>query len=208
MFEGQVRDPGGRTLLVARDRFGVKPVYRWPGNDGSLLLASEVKALLAHPQVRVAASAERCAGFLRAGPRAWDAATEFEGITRFPPGHWAELSLDAPARLRPQPFWQRPLAADPGEPFDARRADDLANRYVDLLDDAVRLRLRADVRVGTALSGGLDSSSIAWLVNRTLRRDGQDARQEVFSSVYRGEGVRDADESAFLARLADQLPVP
>jgi len=207
MWAFALLDAERRTLLVARDRFGVKPLYLWQGDDGSLLLASEVKALLVHPQVRVAASAERCIGFLRAGPRTWDEATEFEGITRFPPGHWAELSLDAPARLRPQPFWQRPPAADPNEPFDARRADDLAHRYVDLLDDAVRLRLRADVRVGTALSGGLDSSSIAWLVNRTLRREGQDARQEVFSSVYRGEGVRNADESGFIDRVAGQLQV-
>ncbi len=200
-------DTERRTLLVARDRFGVKPLYVWQGGDGSLLLASEIKALLVHPKVRAAASTERCVALLRTGPRAWEEATEFEGITRFPPGHWAELSLDSPAPLRPQRYWQRPPVADPGEPFDARRADHLAGRYVELLDDAVRLRLRADVRVGTALSGGLDSSSIAWLVNRSLRRDGKDARQEVFSSVYRGEGLRAADESAFIARVAEQLQV-
>ena len=200
-------DAERRTLLVARDRFGVKPLYLWQGGDGSLLLASEIKALLVHPKVRAAASTERCVDFLRSGPRAWDAATEFEGITRFPAGHWAEVSLDLPSPLRPQPFWRRPAAADPAEPFDARRADHFAGRYVELLEDAVRLRLRADVRVGTALSGGLDSSSIAQLVNRSLRRDGKDSRQEVFSSVYRGEGVRAADESGFIARVAGQLEV-
>jgi asparagine synthase (glutamine-hydrolysing) len=207
MWAFAVLDTERRTLLVARDRFGVKPLYLWQADDGSLLLASEIKALLVHPRVRAAASAGRCVEFLRAGPRAWDTATEFEGITRFPAGHWAELSLDAPAPLRPQPFWQRPPAADAAEPFDARRADELAGRYVELLDDAVRLRLRADVRVGTALSGGLDSSSIAWLVNRSLRRDGRGEQQEVFSSVYPGEGVRVADESAFIARVARQLQV-
>ena len=207
MWAFAVLDTERRTLLVARDRFGVKPLYLWQGGDGSLLMASEIKALLVHPQVRAAASAERCLAFLRDGPRAWEAGTEFEGITRFPAGHWAELDLDAPAPLRPQPFWQRPPAADPAEPFDTRRAEQLSARYVELLDDAVRLRLRADVRVGTALSGGLDSSSIAQLVNRSLRRSGKDARQETFSSVYRGEGVRAADESGFIARVAERLEV-
>jgi asparagine synthase (glutamine-hydrolysing) len=207
MWAFAVLDTERRTLLVARDRFGVKPLYAWQGGDGSLLLASEIKALLVHPKVRAAASTERCVAFLRDGPRGWQPATEFEGITRFPAGHWAEVSLDSPGPLRPQPFWQRPAPADPAQPFDARRADQLAGRYVELLDDAVRLRLRADVRVGTALSGGLDSSTIALLVNRSLRRGGQDARQEVFSSVYRSEGVRSADESSFIARAAEQLEV-
>jgi asparagine synthase (glutamine-hydrolysing) len=200
-------DAARRRLLIARDRFGVKPLYLWQGEGGALLLASEIKALLVHPLVRAAASPARCAEFLRHGPSAWRAGTEFEGITRLPPGHWAELDLDAPAPLAPRPFWRRPVAADPDEPFDAARADGLATQYRALLDDAVRLRLRADVRVGTALSGGLDSSSIAVCVNRQRRAQGVDARQEVFSSVYRGARERAADESAFVEQVAAQLGV-
>ena len=80
-----------------------------------------------------------------------------------------EVSLDVPGPLRPQPFWQRPPAADPAEPFDAHRADHLAGRYVELLDDAVRLRLRADVRVGTALSGGLEPRVTARAIKGRVR---------------------------------------
>lgn len=207
MWAFALLDTARRTLLIARDRFGVKPLYLWRGEGGALLLASEVKALLAHPAVRAAADEGRCVDFLQRGPSAWRPDTEFQGITRFPAGHWAELALDSPGALQLQAFWQRPAPADADEPFDAGRARAHAARYAELLDDAVRLRLRADVRLGTALSGGLDSSSIAALVNARLRAQGSDGQQETFSSVYRGEGVRGADESAFVARVVARLGV-
>lgn len=198
-----------RILHVARDRFGVKPLYVWQGHDGSLLLASEVKALLVHPAVPAAPSLPACAEFLRGGPRAWRAETEFEGIRRFPAGHVASVSIDAPGPLAPVPFWRYPAPADDAErrPFDPARAAQLQERYVALLGDAVALRMRADVRIGTALSGGLDSSSIALLVNDQLRRQGSRERQEVFSSVYTGASQRELDESAFIERIARQLDV-
>ncbi|WP_298832108.1 asparagine synthase (glutamine-hydrolyzing) [uncultured Piscinibacter sp.] len=202
-------DAARRTLFVARDRFGVKPLYVWRGDDGALLLASEIKALLAHPRVRPAADLEACAEFLHSGPQAWREGTEFAGITRFPAGHWAELALDAPQRFEPRPFWHWPEAAAGAErePFDAGRATQLQERYAELLADAVRLRMRADVRLGTALSGGLDSSSIAALVNAELRARGALERQEVFSSVYADPALRAHDESAFIARVAERLDV-
>ena len=210
MWAFALLDTQRRTVLIARDRFGVKPLYVWRGGSdqgGALLLASEIKALLVHPAVRAAASVQRCVRFVAGGPRAWQTETEFEGITRFPAGHWAEFALDAPGELQAQSFWQRPADADPAEPFDAARARRHTARYAALLDDAVRLRLRADVRLGTALSGGLDSSSIAALVNAELRRRGTDEKQETFSSVYRAAAVRSADESAFVERVVAQLGV-
>ena len=207
MWAFALLDTQQRTLLIARDRFGVKPLYVWRGEGGALLLASEIKALLVHPAVSVAASMHRCVRFVASGPRAWQTETEFEGITRFPAGHWAEFALDAPGDLQPKSFWRRPADADPAEPFDAARAGQHAARYVELLGDAVRLRLRADVRLGTALSGGLDSSSIAALVNTELRRRGTDEKQETFSSIYHGAAVRSADESAFVERVVAQLGV-
>ena len=196
-----------RRLLVARDRFGVKPLYQWQGAGGTLVMASEIKALLRHPQVHSAPALQRCADFLRRGPTAWLPDTEFEGITRFPPGHWAELSLDDPQPLTPQAFWRAPALADERAPFEPATAMRLSEEYHALLSDAVRLRMRADVRFGTALSGGLDSSSIARLVNAQLRQRGAGEKQEVFSSVYRGQGLTSADESEFINRVAEQLDV-
>lgn len=212
MWALAIYDAHRRTLFIARDRFGVKPLYLWQGAGGTLLLASEIKALLVHPEVRAAAAPDACVDFLRHGPQAWRAGTEFEGIVRFPPGHWAEIRLDAmddPQPLRPQPFWRHP-EPDPANEhsrFEPDRARRLRERYAGLLDDAVRLRMRADVRIGTALSGGLDSSGIALFVNAQLRRQGVSERQEVFSSVYDDPRLSGIDESRFIERVARQLDV-
>lgn len=209
MWAMVVLDTARRTLLIARDRFGVKPLYVWRGDDGALLLASEIKALLLHPRVRAVADEAACAEFLRRGPQAWREGTEFAGITRFPAGHWAELSLDEPRRFEPRPFWRWPENSPEAErvKFDEREAQRLRQRYTELLGDAVRLRLRADVRLGTALSGGLDSSSIAVLVNAELRARGTSEKQEVFSSVYSDPALKAHDESAFIERVATELDV-
>lgn len=209
MWAMAIYDARRRTLFIARDRFGVKPLYVWQGSDGALLLASEIKALLVHPLVRTAPDVGACVEFVQHGPQAAAARTEFEGITRFPAGHWAEVSLDAPQALRPQAYWHLPQAdaAREAQPFDVTQAAQLQRDYAELLDDAVRLRMRADVRIGTALSGGLDSSSIAVLVNAELRRQGVSERQEVFSSVYTDPRYHGVDESEFIDRVARQLQV-
>lgn len=199
-------DAQRRELFVARDRFGVKPLYVWQGPAGELLLASEIKALLCHPLVQAAPDLQVCEQFLSHGPDEAQRATPFQGITRFPAGHWARYALDG-GRLDPQPFWRWPAEPEAGADFDSVHARELQQRYLALLDDAVRLRLRSDVRVGTALSGGLDSSSVALLVNRQLRALQVAQQQEVFSSVYRDPQYRDADESAYIAEVAQQLGV-
>lgn len=201
-----IYDAARRELFIARDRFGVKPLYLWQGAGGALLLASEVKALLRHPLVQTAPDQAACRRFLAQGPDETAEATLFQGIRRFPAGHWARVPLDAP-RWAPQPFWQLPPPADADEVFDPARAQALQARYLALLDDAVRLRLRSDVRVGTALSGGLDSSSVALLVNRALQAQGATAQQQVFSSVYRDPRYSASDESAWIAQVAGQLGV-
>ncbi len=222
-------DARRRTLWVARDRFGVKPLYVWQGAGGALVLASEIKALLVHPLVRSAPDASRVAAYLHNGPSAWMAQTEFAGITRFPPGHWAQVVLDDRATLAPQAWWDHPAPSEQSlhaeaQPFDGRAAAAHVERYTELLQSAVHLRMRVDVRLGTALSGGLDSSSIAVLVNEQLRLasggglnptategappSGSAARQEVFSSVYTSAataGAQVADESPFIERVAQQL---
>lgn len=209
MWSIAIVDLRRRKLFIARDRFGVKPLYVWQSGGGELLLASEIKALLVHPRVRVAASLERCVDFARRGPQAWNESTEFEDIRRFPAGHWAEVSIDAPGRLEPIVFWQYPRAA-PGQErhrFDRARSEVLKRAYSELLGDAVHIRMRSDVRIGTALSGGLDSSSIASFVNQELRGQGATQRQEVFSSVYSGPAERGCDESRFIELAARQLDV-
>jgi asparagine synthase (glutamine-hydrolysing) len=207
MWALALHDAASGQLFLARDRFGVKPLYLWRGAGGELLAASEIKALLVHPRVQASVAEGAAERYLCVGPEAWRDDTAFAGITRFPPGHWVALDVAAPGALKAQPFWQAPAAPDGALPFEPTRAAQYSERYRELLADAVRLRTRVDVRFGTALSGGLDSSSIALLVNDELRARGSAERQEVFSSVYKSPGTEAADESAHIERVARQLNV-
>src|SRR5262245_1553468 len=147
------------TLFAARDRFGIKPLY-YASYRGTLYLASEVKALLA---AGVPARWDRDAFFqanhLLANP---PDRTLFEGIHPVPPGHYL-LARGGQVRLirywdfdYPQASDVRPVAPDA----------EYAERFRHALDEAVRLRLRADVPVGCYLSGGLDSCSVLGLAAR------------------------------------------
>jgi asparagine synthase (glutamine-hydrolysing) len=147
------------TLFAARDRFGIKPLY-YATHRGTLYLASEVKALLA---AGVPARWDRAAFFqanhLLGTPHD---RTLFEGIYPVPPGHY-RLACGGDVRLVRYWDFDYPAAAD-ARPIgpDAEYAE----RFRGVLDEAVRLRLRADVPVGCYLSGGLDSCAVLGLAAR------------------------------------------
>jgi asparagine synthase (glutamine-hydrolysing) len=146
------------TLFAARDRFGIKPLY-YTTYRGTLYLASEIKSLLA---AGVPARWDR-ATFFQANhflgiPTPQDR-TLFEGIYQVPPGHYL---LASGGQVRLIRYWDFEYPAA----VDARQvAPDVeyAERFRHALDEAVRLRLRADVPVGCYLSGGLDSCAVLGL---------------------------------------------
>src|SRR5215831_1450722 len=149
------------TLFAARDRFGIKPLY-YASHRGTLYLASEVKALLA---AGVPARWDRAAFFqanhLLGTPHD---RTLFEGIYPVPPGHYLLASGGEVRLIR---YWDFDYpAADDARPIglDAEYAE----RFHHALDEAVRLRLQADVPVGWYLSGGLDSCTVLGLAVRHL----------------------------------------
>jgi len=157
-FAFAIRDSCRQELFLARDRMGIRPLF-YTVVDGTLVLASEIKALLA--EGRVAARLDPVV--LDQVFTFWAAlspGTVFEDIRELPPGHYLTASRRG---IAIEPYW-RPDFEVP-EPGAAQPAEEaLAEELSALLDDAVRLRLRADVPVGAYLSGGLDSSVIAALV--------------------------------------------
>lgn len=150
-------DTHERTLFLARDRVGVRPLfYTRAGNR--IVFGSEIKALLTVPGVHATLDPGAIEDiFVRWSPQA--SRTCFEGIQEVPPGHFLclrdQLSM-------PQPFW-RPEFNPPERHKEVPFAESV-EALSELLLDATRLRLRADVPVGAYLSGGLDSSLIAALV--------------------------------------------
>ena len=196
-----------RSVFIARDRFGIKPLYYYQSDD-LFVFGSEIKAVMAHPRVKTAPDRDFSQRYLERGAQVRGTQTAFENIRQFPPASYVECSLsELTARpLDPRVFWSvEPNLSE--EPYSETKAVELAGRYFLLLEDAVRLRLRADVKVGSALSGGLDSSSIVFLINRILREQGREEMQETFSCVYRTPGTESCDESVFINRLARALGV-
>lgn len=165
MFGIALWDSERNVLFCARDRFGVKPFY-YHRQEGFFAFASEIKALVQHPSVPRKPNEEVIYDYLALGLSDHSEQTFFEGIVTLPPGHFALLDL-ADGALRQQRWWDVQVN-DRFEPQSARHEERVYTEFADLLEDAVRLRLRSDVPVGSALSGGLDSSSIVVLANRLL----------------------------------------
>ena len=151
-------DSTRRRLFLSRDRLGVRPLFYTQAQD-SFLFASEIKALLAHPGVRreldLLALAEIFTFWCTLPPR-----TMFAGVSELPPGH--SLTLED-SRVRIERYWEPDYNPDPRE---ARPEQEYVDEFWELLVDATRLRLRADVPVGAYLSGGLDSSVITAIVKK------------------------------------------
>jgi asparagine synthase (glutamine-hydrolysing) len=149
-----------RRIVASRDRFGIKPLY-WASDAERFYLASEVRQILAGRGGRPAAHAPLVAGHLRARRLPCLDETFFAGIRAVPPATWFEVPLDAPP---PAPTFRRYWdleAAGSREPPPAYPA--AVERLHVLLRDAVRSHDVADVRVGSLLSGGLDSSIVTAL---------------------------------------------
>lgn len=189
MFAFAIMDTRSREMWCVRDRMGVKPLsYTW---DGSCLgFASEVKALLAgrlaSGECRPDAMYEYLArGYTTAGR------SFFSGVEILEPGHL--LYLDSSGSLHRRSWWN-PLRE---QDDDWGGAEEWAERVADVLEDAVRLRLRSDVPVGAHLSGGLDSSAVV----AAAARSGVPSFQ-----TFTGAFIDDAasDERVFARSVVDR----
>ena len=193
MFAFAVLDRRRNEVFLARDRLGVKPLY-YARSGGRFLFASECKALLADPAVGRSPCEDALATFLAWGVLDHSPLTMFQGVLQLPPGHWmavGEGGVEGPVR-----WWD--LAVNPGIASPPALEADAPARLLELLTDAVRLRLRSDVPVGTCLSGGIDSSTIVALIARLLETEHPGSigeRQRTFSAVY---GDRRFDERRFM----------
>jgi asparagine synthase (glutamine-hydrolysing) len=154
-----------KRLFCARDRFGVKPFYYYFDRE-LFIFASEIKAIIQHPRIQREANPAVIYSFLVFSNVDNEEATFFKGIRQLLPGHFLILSADT-MELRAARYWSLTYNPDLGD-WNGNGGPN-AERFLDLFRDAVRLRLRADVPVGTCLSGGLDSSSITCMVNRLIQ---------------------------------------
>ena len=150
MWAFVIYDRARRRIFASRDRFGVKPLYRW--TDGKrLILASEIKAIVASGWYQPSVNWTTAARFLCRGHLDADTQTFYEGVDQLAPGCTLEVDLDG--RTSERAFWSLEQIADPVP-------DDPVARFRELFEDSIRLRMRSDVPVGVCLSGGIDSNAI------------------------------------------------
>jgi asparagine synthase (glutamine-hydrolysing) len=159
MFAFAIWDRKSRELLIARDRYGIKPLYTaWVG--GEFLFASEIKALLRHPRLRAKLSLPHLLEYFTF-QNILSEGTFFEGVQLLPAGTWMRVRPGAaPERVR---YWDFTFAEE-----GAHQPEEAAEELRRLFDQAVRRQLVSDVPVGSYLSGGMDSGGITAIAARHI----------------------------------------
>lgn len=196
MFAFLIWDEREQRLFAARDRFGVKPLYYYQQPNGTLLLASEIKALhLAGAPTDP--DPVSWSTYLTFGLYEHSERTFWEGVKSLPPGHsltWQDgrMSLSC---------WYD-LAARVGPEWDGRSVEEVQEEYLALLTESVRLRFRSDVPVGINLSGGLDSSTLLGLVQAV---QGAESEAKAFTFVT---GDSRYDELPWVEQMLAQTQHP
>ena len=185
MFGIALWDHPRRTLLLARDRAGIKPLH-YTERNGRLYFASEIKSLLAAGAVDRRlnpAALDHYLAFLYT-PRD---ASMFEGVRKLPPGHYLRWH-DGAAEIRR--YWQ--VAAE--ETFEGSESD-AAEALRDVLQDAVRCHMLSDVPLGAFLSGGVDSSTVVALMSRE-----SSSPVKTFSIGFNEPGFDELEHARVVAR--------
>lgn len=190
MFAFALYDLDRRQLLLARDRFGVKPLFLTRLSDGGVAFASELKGLLAHPQMRRRVDPQALDAYL-----AWgyvpDTHSILAGVEKLQAGHYLLLKQgkSAPGQKR---WW------DIGFTERASGSEaDLSAELVHLMREAVRSRMVADVPLGAFLSGGVDSSSVVALMS--------EASAEPVRTCSIGFDVAALDETSYAQKVAEKF---
>lgn len=181
-FAFAIYDRKERALFLARDQFGICPLFH-TAVDGFLIFASEIKAILAHPSVPREVNLTGLDQVLTL-PGAISPQTVFRNIRSLPGGHYLMVKN---GDVSEREYW------DLDYPTEAEAADGKPERYYadtlrGLLEQSVRRRLQADVPVGFFLSGGLDSSLIAAMI----RRVSPDVQRHSFSISFSDERICEA----------------
>jgi asparagine synthase (glutamine-hydrolysing) len=184
MFSFALLDPRDGTLHVVRDRFGIKPLYSARVGD-AIAFASEIKQIRLLPGYRQRVDMSSVRDYLAAGQLDFDRHTFDQDIQQLLGGERAVVRVASPdGRVEIHRWYElRP------ERFDGS-LDEAAERFRALLTDSVALRLRADVPVGSCLSGGLDSSAIVCLAHGVLEGQGEHQGQATVTARFE-EGAYD-----------------
>jgi len=186
MFAVALWNKSRKRLILARDRMGIKPLYvARLGED--LLFGSELKAILAHPEIdrRLSMNGLDCFLSLNYVPYPW---TLVEGIEKLAPGHWLEW---VDGRVSSEAYWILPFGSPRCRTWTAAKEE-----LDHLLKESIREQLISDVPLGVWLSGGIDSSTVLHYASAA-----SSSRLKTFSITFQG---RSFDETPYIREVVDR----
>lgn len=200
MFAFVLLDRSAKKIYAVRDRFGVKPLYYWISPEGFLAFASEIKQFTVLPGWQAKMNGQQVYAFLNWATTDHTEETMFAGVNQVRGGEYLECSLAGDFKnslcihrwytLKPTLF--------------SGSFEEAASKFLDIMEDSVSLRLRADVDVGSCLSGGLDSSTIVCLANRNLKSQNYLGKQKTFSACSH---IKRFDERSFIDTVVEHTSV-
>ena len=172
IFAFGVWEHSKKRLFLARDRMGVKPLF-YAQPESGLVFASEIKALLEHPEINAEADIGSVSEIMLLGPGRTPGCGVFKGIKEIKPAHYAVYDIDG---LHLHKYWNL-TAQEHTDDFDTT-----VEKVHFLVTDSIKRQLVSDVPLGTFLSGGLDSSIISSVTNSVYNENGKKLR--TFSVDY------------------------
>lgn len=190
MFAFALYDAGRKSLFLARDRFGVKPLIYTQLSDGAVAFASEIKGLLAHPSFRRAVDFRAVEDYLGLG-YVPDDASILAGVKKLPAGHFLLLERGKPMG-DPVKWWDLDFSNRA-----TGKLKDLEAELVDRMRAAVVSRMISDVPLGAFLSGGVDSSAVVALM--------AEASRSAVKTCTIGFDAGDHDETAYARQIAERF---
>ncbi|MDA3970257.1 MAG: asparagine synthase (glutamine-hydrolyzing) [Desulfobulbaceae bacterium] len=192
MFAFALWDASERTLFLARDRLGEKPLY-YGRSGNAFLFGSELKALAAHPDWQGAIDRDALALYMRHNyvPAPWSI---YQGIAKLPPAHFVVIRENGRNVGEPFCYWDLGRIAEQGVAAGAGEPEALTDELDALLRDAVGRRMAADVPLGAFLSGGYDSTTVAALMQSQSERP-----VKTFTIGFHEEGYNEARHAKAVA---------
>lgn len=193
-FAFAIWDGSRNQLFCARDSLGVRPFYYHVSSD-KFIFASEIKSILSLEAIPRQLN-ESCLLDYLLDDRQDKEITFFQGISRLPPAHFISAS---PQGCRMESYW----SLDPAKEIRFKNSDDYAERFLEVFTQAVKARLSSAVPVASALSGGLDSSSVASLARNILSASGE-GPLHTYSALFSGLSAQESaliDERLYIEKV-------
>lgn len=203
MFAFVIYDAERNRLFAARDRFGIKPIYYFSGDRG-LAFGSEIKQLIDLPGFSRRVNLPRAHDYLAAGFTDHTEETLFADARQLRGGQCVSIDLNGwrpGSALAIRRYYELPR-----KPLPRMTETEAASRFRELFEESVRLHLRSDVRVGSCLSGGLDSSAIVMMMDHVRREQGATEPIHTVSACYHDPSIDERPYAEAVAAAACTAP--